>query len=263
MDATGGGRDVSSRRAPEIVNLVDDEDNVDANASVWPGFTDLDEMDLWKGIVLSMGKGDFPNERMRAKLEPSYEVCKKYKQKEQGNESILEGTPNKNSESKPFVVLSDTATEEDETASEEDEPVAPQKVTITTASQNAGGLAGLNRVQMEKERLERAKRRGIESTTTEPAGKRMKTENVNKQGSAISKGLLVRDSNQATSNSTATHSNSSLQFPNGVIKWTYVVGYPKESHHITIEEVLQKNTLKAAVLSGFQVKPFHSSTYLD
>jgi hypothetical protein len=47
----------TSRPIREIVNLVDDDDDVDDNAGVWPGFTDLDEMDLWKGIVLSMGEG--------------------------------------------------------------------------------------------------------------------------------------------------------------------------------------------------------------
>lgn len=53
----GGG---TSRPAREIVNLVVDDDDVDGDniAGVWPGFTDLDEMDLWKGIVLSMGEGN-------------------------------------------------------------------------------------------------------------------------------------------------------------------------------------------------------------
>ena len=47
----------TSRPAREIVNLVDDDDDVDDNPGVWPGFADLEEMDLWKGIVLSMGEG--------------------------------------------------------------------------------------------------------------------------------------------------------------------------------------------------------------
>jgi len=54
----GGG---TSRSAREIVNLVDDvvEDaDGNDNTGVWPGFADLDEMDLWRGIVLSMGEGN-------------------------------------------------------------------------------------------------------------------------------------------------------------------------------------------------------------
>jgi hypothetical protein len=56
MDANERGS--RTRPAREIVNLVDDDDDdVDDNAGVWPGFADLDEMDLWKGIVMSMGEG--------------------------------------------------------------------------------------------------------------------------------------------------------------------------------------------------------------
>jgi hypothetical protein len=189
-------------------------------------------------------------------------VCKKYKQKEQDDESIIEDTRNQASDPQPSVVLSDTASEEDETAAEEDKPMAPRKVTITPAVPTSTGLTGLNRAQMEKERLERAKRQGIQSST-EPPAKGMKTENVNERGSGISKGLQMRDINMSTPNTSTTASNSSLQFPDGTIKWTYVIGYPRESHHITIEEVLQKHTLKAAVLSGFQVNPFPSSTNSD
>ena len=194
--------------------------------------------------------------------EPSYEICKKYKQKDQDDESIIQDAPTQLAERQPSIALSDTASEEDETASEEDEPVAPQKVIITPAVPSSTGLTGLNRAQMEKERLERAKRQGIQSTS-EPPAKRMKTENVNERGSGISKGLQMRDTNGSTLNTSATHSNSSVQYPDGTIKWTYVIGYPREEHHITIEEVLQKNTLKAAVLSGFQVTPLPSCPKSD
>lgn len=155
-------------------------------------------------------------------------------------------------------MLSDTASEEDETASEEDEPLAPQKVTITPAVQIAPGLAGLNRAQMEKERLERAKRQGIQ-ITNEPPPKRIKVENINERDPPVRTGLQLKDTNGSTPTTSVAHSSSSLQFPDGTIKWTYVLGYPREPHHITIEEVLQKDTLKAAVVSGFQVTPSLSS----
>lgn len=186
--------------------------------------------------------------------EPTYEVCKKYKQREQGDESIIDDTQNTEGKLPTYVELSDTASEEDETASEEDEPVAPQKTTIAPPVQNSVGLAGLNRAQMEKERLERAKRQGLQATS-EPPAKRMRTEAINEPDTSFTRELQPRDTNESTSTSSVTHSGSSLQFPDGTIKWTYVIGYPRESHHITIEEVLRKDTLKTAVLSGFQVPP--------
>ena len=137
----------------------------------------------------------------------------------------------------PEIVLSDTASEEDDTADEEDEELVPRKVLIEPNTKKSVGLGGLNRAQMERERLERAKRAGV-SNPGEPPSKRVRAENINEISSILSK----------------SNSNSALQFPDGTIKWTYVVGYPKESHHITIEEIFEKDTLKAAVLSGFQVK---------
>lgn len=116
----------------------------------------------------------------------------------------------------------------------------PKKVIIEPNVKSSVGLGGLNRAQMERERLERAKRPGASPSVQLPR-KRIRTENIDERSAVVSKSPL----------------GSMLQFPDGTIKWTYVAGYPRESHHITIEEVLQKDTLKAAVLSGFQV-PFPS-----
>jgi hypothetical protein len=140
-------------------------------------------------------------------------------------------------------ILSDTASEEgDETASEEDDPpVVSSKENIPSTSTVNVGLAGLNRAQMERERLERLKRTRP-TNENEPQIKRARMENHDDRApssKAREKAPAVQD--------------GTLQFPDGTIKWTYAVGYPKESHHITIEDVLQKDTLKAAVLSGFQV----------
>ena len=40
----------SSKRPADIIDLTEDE-------SVWPGFEDQSDMDFWKAIVVSMGKG--------------------------------------------------------------------------------------------------------------------------------------------------------------------------------------------------------------
>jgi len=47
---------------------------------------------------------------------------------------------------------------------------------------------------------------------------------------------------------------SGVQFPGGVVKKTWAYGCPRQND-IKIEEVFQKDTLKLAVLSAFQIEP--------
>jgi hypothetical protein len=101
---------------------------------------------------------------------------------------------------------------------------------------------------MERERLERLKR-ARPASENEPPFNRPRGENIDDPTPAVS--------------SSKSLSDSGLQYPDGTIKWTYVVRFPKESHHITIEEVLQKATLKAVVLSGFQVPLLSFSAHID
>lgn len=158
-------------------------------------------------------------------LDPSYEVCKKHK---------LNSQIEARKSAAPF--LDDTTDDSgSDTASEEDEvPAISATKQVTTVSV---GLGGLNRAQMERERLERLKRTAKKENLPEPPAKRIKVESEQPKEPAIS----------------ATMPTEPLQYPEGTIKWTFAAGYRKESHHITIEEVLEKDTLKAAVLSGFQV----------
>ena len=170
--------------------------------------------------------------------EPSYENCRRHKLNSQGQErngdveenDAPRGTP------KDEDILSDTASEEDDTKSQDVKVTLKRKTSEPVAK--PVGLAGLNRAQMELERLERAKRAGVLHEAIEPPIKRIKLENLTE--------------NQLVSAS----SSPSLQFPEGTIKWTHVAGFPDERYCITIEQVLQKETLKAAVLSGFQVTAY-------
>ncbi|KAF7558631.1 hypothetical protein G7046_g5516 [Stylonectria norvegica] len=52
--------------------------------------------------------------------------------------------------------------------------------------------------------------------------------------------------------STPASSASPPPFPNGVVKRTWALGYPRTSEDIKIEEVFQKDKLQLAVLSSFQ-----------
>ncbi|KAL2067954.1 hypothetical protein VTL71DRAFT_16052 [Oculimacula yallundae] len=56
---------------------------------------------------------------------------------------------------------------------------------------------------------------------------------------------------------------SGVQYPDGVVKKTWVKGVPRLGDDIKIEEVLQKDDLKLAVLSGFQVEPEWIESKLD
>lgn len=47
-------------------------------------------------------------------------------------------------------------------------------------------------------------------------------------------------------------SHGSLKFPNGVVKKTWALGYPRTGDDVKIEEVLQKDQLELAILSSFQ-----------
>jgi hypothetical protein len=129
---------------------------------------------------------------------------------------------------------SDTASEEDEEAVKTEAEQAPPKPAPTGSSI----LGGLNRAEMERERLERLKRAGRQQVSAEPPPKRPKMDNIDYNKSAPAPSVP---------------SHTSIQYLEGTIKWTFARGFPVEGHHITIEEVLQKGTLKAAVLFAFQV----------
>jgi len=155
-------------------------------------------------------------------------------------------SPEPSASANTIVILSETESEEGDETTSEEENTQPRQLTQKVALQPTlpaiTGLSGLNRAQMERERLARLKPVGA-TNETGPPSKRQRAENT--------------DDRLPVASLSNTHGDSKLQYPDGTIKWTYATGYPKESHHITIEEVLQKDTLKAAVLSGFQVSLFY------
>jgi len=127
-------------------------------------------------------------------------------------------------------------------------------LTMTTDQAHLGvfpntlGLAGLNRKQMEEERLSRLsqKRKRDEAETDAkvvepPPSKLHRQANVTHPKS-------VQDA--ASRNNP---SQTGLQYPNGVIKRTWAFGFPRDGDEIKIEEVIQKQNLELAILSAFQV----------
>ncbi|OAA46626.1 Tyrosyl-DNA phosphodiesterase [Beauveria brongniartii RCEF 3172] len=103
----------------------------------------------------------------------------------------------------------------------------------TFAHANHATFAGIpmNRKEMEEARLNRLgkrRRNSIESSTEEPAMKR----------------LTPQRSEQAES--------SQPRYLQGTVRRTWTRGFSKTSDDITIEEVLQKDDLQLALLSSFQ-----------
>ena len=181
--------------------------------------------------------------------EPSYEVCRNHKLKSQEETTEVETENSSHSLPEAVKILSDTESEEgDETASEEEISESKKGGKSMTAT-GPMGLQGLNRAEMERQRLERLKRVGTGQTSSEPPAKKARVEHISTA--------------KKTTENVTHHMRDGMEYPNGTIKWTFANGYPVESHHVTIEQVLQKHTLKAAVLSAFQVTSIHPLTNID
>ncbi|KAI1454946.1 phospholipase D/nuclease [Annulohypoxylon moriforme] len=123
--------------------------------------------------------------------------------------------------------------------SSKDTSLDPQQ-PVPMASNNSTvlGLAGMDRKKMEEERLarsrERSAKRKMPDSQSEEQGRRQRPK--------------VDDE---TPISPATKSTSSLPYPKGTVKKTWVSGCPRKDD-IKIEEVLQKDELELAVISSFQ-----------
>ena len=143
------------------------------------------------------------------------------------------------------------------------------------------GFLGLDRKQMEEERLWRAESRKRKEPHSplqpeELDARQVKAKLCNTTQPAKHELLTICDSklgeiNHAASPLPQTGSKSAglssfkdqerllnapgIQFPDGVVKRTWAKGYPREVDAIKLEEVLQKDTLQLAVLSAFQVDP--------
>lgn len=135
----------------------------------------------------------------------------------------------------------------------------------------SGGFLGLNRKQMEEERLQRANQRNLagKTSTPEPEAKKRKAGSSPPRSQEQDPRHVRTKLSMPTTASSAARSalhimsfqdanraltTSGVQFPDGVVKKTWVRGCPRHDD-IKIEEVLQKADLELAVLSAFQVDP--------
>jgi len=112
--------------------------------------------------------------------------------------------------------------------------ITPIPLTSDTLSV---GILGLNRKEMEEQRL--ARKRNASISPPPARRKRFSPEDVKV------------DTGKRAASTQSSLEGSDTQYPNGVVKKTWAFGFPREQD-IKIEEVLQKTDLQLAVLSAFQ-----------
>lgn len=174
--------------------------------------------------------------------------------------------------SKIHDVTDDAGVTTSKGASIERSPRDPPKPSIGNAST---GLLGLNRKQMEEERLARLgamkgstvnktvaddsrKRKAGASSEDSLSGRNVKAK-ISTLGQSSDRLIVTEPIRRIPVISGNVHSNgaaasvSGIQYPDGIVKKTWVKGFPRDGNDIKIEEVLQKDDLELAVLSAFQI----------
>ncbi|KAJ5768877.1 hypothetical protein N7520_003436 [Penicillium odoratum] len=128
--------------------------------------------------------------------------------------------------------------------------------TLSKSHSPPRGLLGLDRKQMEQERLARMKKRKPEDSVSPPGQPRTK---LHKAGSESTKTLSAHDSS-TTSHEFSLHSSPStvrptarpaIQWPLGAVRKTHVANTDRGPDEITIEEVVQRSDLQLGVFSSF------------
>lgn len=139
------------------------------------------------------------------------------------------------------------------------------------ASLPGPGILGLDRKAMEEARLARqANKRKVAEVITiddesdQPASKAARPTITHSKATAVPTQPSSYPAKASTTTSSRTPkegaiappdtppaASTGIQYPRGVVKKTWVHGYPRIGTDIKVEEVLQKSTLKTAVISSF------------
>ncbi|GAB7363961.1 hypothetical protein MBLNU230_g4523t1 [Neophaeotheca triangularis] len=147
--------------------------------------------------------------------------------------------------------------------------------TAPPAAPSTMSLLGLNRKAMEEERLARQAKKRERSitppapssrkapkldtdTTSFPSGAQLRTFSTTVQGdqkerkSAAANAANDRLRTSGVPSKPSNEGSAGIKYPRGVVKKTWAFGYERTGDDIKLEEVLETNTLKTAVLSAFQ-----------
>lgn len=265
----------AGRQGGDVVDLTADSDGDDELVEVFPkskstvgSETDEEEdEDMRRAIALSMQQDRDSSSPSEDKSEDQRSEESKRKEKEQS-------------------ASGDNASSTTTTV-KEDSSAMPVPVPAPASAARTYGLLGLDRKQMEQERLARlaaAKRKAEESSISPPqSGRQQKMARSSEGSSSSPKNSGSSNSTSSSTNSrvtttasrppsstqpsmsntkfTSTNSTSKqniapsstpgIQFPNGVVKKTWAFGCPRQGDDIKIEEVFQRSDLELAVLSAF------------
>lgn len=140
-------------------------------------------------------------------------------------------------------------------------PRMPTKIAeaADTAIPKPQGIFGIDRKQMEQERLARLAKRKAESSPplNQPAPKASKITThqpiSTAQASSTQRASLPRAYNNSATRDPGVQPTAQplMQYPLGVVKKTHVASKLRTGNDITIEEVFQRADLNVAVLSSF------------
>jgi hypothetical protein len=108
------------------------------------------------------------------------------------------------------------------------------------------GIPGLDRRAMEAERLARMEAR--QPKTIEQSSVTVQAKS-NKRQRSISPPPTSRPGKKIKE---LENTSTLLQYPRGIVKKTWAFGHSRNTNDIKIEEVLEKSTLRTALLSAFQ-----------
>jgi hypothetical protein len=132
---------------------------------------------------------------------------------------------------------------------------SPKPATVQPAK--TGGFLGLDRKQMEVDRLARQaqlkRKRGDEgksiSISPPPLSRRTRTRSPLSVSSP--KKTTIAETKTTSANSRPAPPNSTLQYPDGSVKRTWISSHPRTDRDITFSELIDAPNLKSAVLSSF------------
>jgi hypothetical protein len=111
---------------------------------------------------------------------------------------------------------------------------------------SSGSMMGIDRKQMEQERLARLKRKRGDEAISPPPLRRTKSPPVSQ---AV--GPSTTRSSAATTTSTSNYNKPTLEFPNGKILRTWVSSHPDSQRSITFPQLIDAPNLQSALMSSF------------
>lgn len=140
---------------------------------------------------------------------------------------------------------------------------APEPERPAPSASSSGFFAlGVDRKQMEAERLARLSKRKASQLDDRPTAQDRPTRRARisatpppaqtAPSSMTQKALPTTTTTSSSASSTTAPSTPRLPFPHGVVKRTWAFGQPRHADDIRLEDVLQKSRLELAVLSSFQ-----------